>query len=165
MAYSNFAIFKFVLFAVLFSYCRGTDQKISLKKTSVSPFKQLISSQDAKKIESSNPKPLKSSENISQQISRKVTTVDPKETFVDILKATRDEVVDIFDSLAFAETNKERLENLVEIADRHKTFLGSVSVCLLLRKVIRPSDAAIGAKVIEDLRRKEAMKWGVRVVK
>ena len=83
-----------------------------------------------------------------------------------VARAARDEVIDIFDSICYAETNQERFENICDIAGRHKGTLGVMSAIVIAKTLlVSNNDISLGAKAIGELRKKEMQKWGTRLVK
>lgn len=74
-----------------------------------------------------------------------------------------DECLDIFDALVYAKNNKERMENMSEILDRHKTLITTVSLGLAIRQVMsNRASSSLAKDVLGELRKKEMMKWGSR---
>lgn len=163
-----------VIFLLFCAIClvNSTENKISYKSKaySLKPISPVQSKIDARQQKVISDKSMKSNNQNQESPSHQHSTSSAKRTapqdlFVGIARAARDEAIDIFDSLAYAESNKERFETVVDIAIRHKTILAAASVALLLKKAVSPSDVNLGAKAVEELRRKEAAKWGRRLIK
>jgi hypothetical protein len=78
-------------------------------------------------------------------------------------RAVKDEAVDIFDALVFAETQEERIENALEILDRHKLIIaGGAAAWVIKTRVLSKSAQSVGQEMINELRKKEIEKWGIR---
>ena len=148
-------------FIVLFYISHSAEQKLSYSKSSsslrqISPFINKENSRTS--IYTSNKKELK---NTPQNVR-----VKSKFDFPAFLKETKDEIIDCFDSVLFAESNKERIDNMCEIAIRHKRLIGTVSAAFILKSMMgRDPVISSSTKLIEDLRRKETLKWGTRFPK
>ena len=72
-----------------------------------------------------------------------------------------DEAVDIFDSVAFAETHKERLQNVFEIGYRHRAILvAAVAFPLTKNALGKQHMEKKGLDFIKAERAKQALKWG-----
>mmetsp|Transcript_2822 Transcript_2822/g.2957 ORF Transcript_2822/g.2957 Transcript_2822/m.2957 type:complete len:173 (+) Transcript_2822:377-895(+) len=80
--------------------------------------------------------------------------------------SVKDEVTDIFDSIVFAESGAERIENTLSVIRRHKLLLAGGTLALVLKTTYGGKRAKdIGRDVMDDLRRKEIEKWGARAAK
>mmetsp|Transcript_38104 Transcript_38104/g.38788 ORF Transcript_38104/g.38788 Transcript_38104/m.38788 type:complete len:146 (+) Transcript_38104:184-621(+) len=83
-----------------------------------------------------------------------------------IINDFKDEMVDIWDSLVYAETNKERVQTLGEIINRHQSTIGFISTSVMavtvLRYVTKKRGKDLGMDYIKTMRRQEMEKWGRR---
>lgn len=161
------ALQAIILIAFWDEVCAGSDQKIK----SVSSARSNVALRIG---------PMKTITTSSTSRGLKTTS---------IFTAVKDEVVDIWDSLAYAESNKERFENAAEILRRHKTTIGlagglltSVAFAKFLASkrysyfvsfeilstqcliwfifLLRGKD--LGKDYLREMRRKEIEKWGRR---
>ena len=72
-----------------------------------------------------------------------------------------DEAVDCFDAVAYAESGDERLHNVVEIAFRHRVFIGVAVAVPLVRNILgREHFQKKGLDYIKSERAAQAHKWG-----
>ena len=78
----------------------------------------------------------------------------------------RDEVVDIFDAVAHAESNEERFENIVDIAIRHRGILGTAVLGMAIKTAVSPEVGyQTGSVARANFRQAEMAKWGSRMAK
>ena len=92
--------------------------------------------------------------------------VEPHKAFFGLVTNIRDEVVDIFDAVVYAESHEERFENIVDIAVRHRGVLGTVALGMALKTAISPEiNAKSGSIARAKLRDAEIAKWGTRMAK
>ena len=76
----------------------------------------------------------------------------------------KDEVVDCFDSLVYAETNTERLDNLFDIAYRHRPIVAAGALIVVGKIALSQSQAVSAAERMKrELTVSEAAKWGKRL--
>ena len=76
----------------------------------------------------------------------------------------KDEVVDCFDSIVFAETNSERLDNLFDIAYRHRPILAAGALIVVGKIALSQSQSVSAAERMKrELTVTEAAKWGKRL--
>ena len=163
MLYTTLIIF-------LVFYCvavvESAENKISFKSKTVNrAFAPAGVQSQSSKMQKTNSKINAAAE--EAQPSRQIFAFkrSRQNSIVSLVRMARDEAIDIFDSLAYAEDNQERFESLTEICNRHKGTLCAIGCALVIKKGLSPSDVNLGAKAVEDLRRKEAMKWGTRLIK
>ena len=98
--------------------------------------------------------------------TKEQNNMEPQKLFLHFVTSLRDEAIDIFDSIAYAESNEERLENFIEVGIRHKSLIGTVAAGMALRTAIRPDASRLyGTTAQNQLRRQEAAKWGTRLGK
>ena len=97
---------------------------------------------------------------------RKKQTLEPHKAFLGLATNIRDEVVDIFDAVVYAESHEERFENIVDIAIRHRGMLGTVALGMALKTAISPEvSARSGGAARAKFRDAEMAKWGSRMAK
>jgi len=74
-----------------------------------------------------------------------------------------DEVVDIYDSIMFAEDGAERLDNMIDIAHRHRYLIGGVIAFPVLKNALsKEVMQKKGLDFISKERAAQAAKWGAR---
>jgi len=72
-------------------------------------------------------------------------------------------MLDIFDALFYAQTHEERLEEAIDILDRHKVLLSSAAVGAIVKSRLGTKSATkLGQDAINQLRQAEMAKWGAR---
>jgi hypothetical protein len=92
-----------------------------------------------------------------------MTTNSKNNNIQSLLASAKDEIVDIFDSIAFAETNEERLGNIVDIVHRHKLIISAgVLIGAAKYTFAGKRGAQIGKDMIKELRQQEIQRWGKR---
>eukprot|EP01041_Mallomonas_annulata_P009115 gene9115-18883_t len=140
-----------VLFAllILIQNSDGSEQKIKARKT-----KQGFSSG------------IKSNK-ISRSSNAAVLQSSPKmELLPIIINDVKDELIDIWDSLAYANSKEERLKNAVSIYNRHKTTLGAVggivATAAFIKFLTAKRGKELGMDYLGEMRKKEMEKWGRR---
>jgi hypothetical protein len=75
--------------------------------------------------------------------------------------AARDEALDCFDAVAYARNNAERLDALLEIADRYKGPALVLGGGYILKNALMKKDTSVLAReAIDAMRKTEAAKWG-----
>lgn len=116
--------------------------------------------------------PISSSSSTSSQLatkrsSNKIIKQSPvvlrktRRSIKSIVKTIQDEVIDMYDAVVFAETNQERMEEIVDILDRHKVVLIVGTAALVVKSRLGVKSAQVVAKdLINELRAAEAKKWG-----
>ena len=103
---------------------------------------------------------------LNNQISHNIVPFDNNaiNKVKNIAIGIKDEVVDCFDSVVFAETNTERLDNLFDIAYRHRPILAAGALIVVGKIALSQSQAVSAAERMKrELTVSEAAKWGKRL--
>ena len=105
-------------------------------------------------------------EDMSTSALVKRRPVEPHKVLMSLATSIRDEVVDIFDAVAFAENHEERFENVVDIAIRHRGVLGALALGMALKTAMSPElSSQSGNTARAKFRSAEMAKWGSRIAK
>lgn len=73
---------------------------------------------------------------ISSKFNGKKLALPSLSTIKMVATSAKDEIVDIFESIVYAETGEERLENTIDIMKRHKNVIAVVGGGLVLKKIL-----------------------------
>ena len=89
---------------------------------------------------------------------------EPHKALMNLATGIRDEVVDIFDAVVYAESHEERFENIVDIAIRHRGVLGTLALGMALKTAMSPEvSRQSGQAARAKFRSAEVAKWGSRM--
>jgi uncharacterized protein (DUF2225 family) len=78
-----------------------------------------------------------------------------------VLTSLRDEVVDCFDSVVYAESTSERMMAVQDIFRRHQTGIALIGVGVLFKTVAgRKRAKYVAVDAMKKMRDEEAKKWG-----
>ena len=78
-----------------------------------------------------------------------------------VMAGVVDEALDCFDAVVYAESGDERLQNVVEIAYRHRVLIGAAVAVPVARNILgREHFQKKGLDYIMSERAAQAQKWG-----
>jgi len=108
--------------------------------------------------------PLKGNKSKARTMEAKLKEEEEDEEQYGVLEKMRDEVVDLWEGFAYAESREEIMEHAIDILERNKVVIGSMAVAAVVKSAFFNPEAAekVARDLGKEMRATEAAKWGKR---